>query len=462
MYSYHNDCCVRTTDAFSSSWAVSPGLLGQVTASGLIEPATPTTTSISRTEWGLPIYCNCELYAQLLSTHGGSDPRRTCTCRPDTGECVQPDVRWSLLALPFACVAALAACLLPAIVWMIQLRKGALPAAVALSQALALASLFTSLLYSFNSPFSSRWIVIAYLVFMLAPMLPFLVTEVLPSVAHLGFLRGGLLWATFRDYAANVMLDLPTSLNFHFSQFATELTETRLRLHARTAAAMQGDDPSYRKCATVLGFAARAALVFVLVSLEASMTVLVHVLALGFLPAFYLTTWVCLYPIAGLVVARYELLTLPPVAAWFTTPARGSAHHGNTGAVGKSIWTPHPVLYHLQALTRLCCMCVPLIAVQAANNIALAAGGIRPAWTTLHVICIAVTVADGAMCAVTVARVLIQHGRNVLAWELPGVKERRSSEASLALAEIAPRTGDETRAGIELEEASTHFTASSD
>jgi hypothetical protein len=341
---------------------------------------------------------------------------------------------------------------------MIQVRKGALPSAVAMSQALALASLFTSLLYSFNSPFSSRWIVIAYLVSMLAPMLPFLVTELLPSLAHLGFLRGGLLWGTFRDYAVSVMLDLPTSLNFHFSQFATELTETRLRLHARTAAARQGDDPSFRKCAAILGFAARAAWVFVLVSLEASMTVLVHVLALGFLPAFYLTTWVCLYPIAGLVVARYELLTLPPVAAWFTTPARSWAH-GNIGAIGKSIWTPHPVLYHLQALTRLCCMCVPLIAVQAANNIALAAGGIRPAWTWLHIVCIAVTAADGAMCAITVARV-IQHGRDVLAWELPGVKERQSSEASLALAEVDPRTGDETRAGIELEEASTHFTAS--
>ena len=416
-YGYSNECCVRWAGSGgggnSSSWRVRP----ELTASG----RTATQQALGRVNWGVPAHCDCAAYGQLLAQAGGQEPRYLCTCSPDSHSCVPGPTLWALLPVPPALGVAAAVAVLPVAVLCLQLHKRALPPLVACSLALSAAALFATVAHMGTTPWASFGYLVAHIVVLATPALPYGLAVVLPSALSFGTWGGGAVWTMFRTECFSI-LSLPRARRQCLQrrdECLLEVASFREDYDAACAASRSHCDTA----AAALRFYASVASLLcdtLLVLLLSFWTRVGAFLVVGV--ALYGVVWPVLFLLIGPALVRCELVTLPPVCAWLTgwtvyvPPPQG-------GGI-LNWWTPSPGLYYLALLTRCCLLCGPMLVAQALNASALRQGGVhlKPSVTGLYWTSMGLQAADAASCLLQLLFALCKHGvSDPDAWKLPGV-----------------------------------------
>ena len=191
-YAFTNECCVSLGGGGgnTSSWRVRP----QLTASG----SGTTQQVLDRVNWGVPAHCDCNAYDQLLALTDGVEARYLCSCSPDNNTCVPGPTLWALLPASTAFGVAAAVASLPVLVLCFQQHKRALPPVVATSLSLSSAALFATVAHMGTTPWASFGYLVAHIVVISTPVLPYGLSVVLPSALSLGTYGGGRVWTQFR------------------------------------------------------------------------------------------------------------------------------------------------------------------------------------------------------------------------------------------------------------------------
>ena len=421
-YAFTNECCVSWGGGGgnTSSWLVAPVL----TAGG----SGTTQQVLDRVNWGVPAHCDCNAYGQLLALTGGQEERYLCSCSPDTGTCVPGPTLWALLPASTALGVASAVTALPLLVLCFQLRKRALPLPVATSLSLSSAALFATVTYMGTTPWASFGYLVAHIVVMCTPALPYGLAVVLPSALSLGTYGGGRVWTQFRAECFSIL-----SLSKALKQGRQRLDECRAELasfrgdyeascarsatRSRTLHALNRCTSALRFYACALSLLCDTWLLFILSVVTRIGVGLVVSIAL------YAVVWPLLFLFIGPALVRCELATLPGVCTWLTgwrvaqPPRPGNATNTNR-------WAPSPGLYYLAILTRCCLLCGPMLVAQVLNATALRHGGVsvkpdasRACWASM-----ALQAADGGACLLQLLYAVCSYGVSDLdAWKLPGV-----------------------------------------
>lgn len=399
-YPYENHCCTNVGTPDNPTWIVRPEL-SYLDGGAVINGS---KTSIERVDYQVIAHCDCAAYGELLKRTAGEEKRRLCTCNPNSGACVPRDFVFSILTDKQAYIVAGCFTALPALVLLFLTCAGGIPLPVALTFLFAAGDMFTDILYITSNAFTSYGLLVASIVLIIGPIVPYALVIVLPSLLTIGLWGGGELWGVAREQAW-------MALSIQIPEFFDKAWDGAMQETQRLGRSISDmAEQSSNSC--VAGMVYTVMILFFWLPYAVGAPALVVAVALamgGFVLLCYVVSWFCLFVVGGALLCRAEMLTMPSVTQILTGLRFRETDNSSLSAT----------LYHTRVLAGLFLQSIPTIAVQCLNNTGLQKSGFDGAWSTLNVCSIIISGLAALFSIWQCGRECCRHGTEFEEWQLP-------------------------------------------